>query len=202
MLDLKDARFGRLVAVREMERNGYHRMWLCVCDCGGEKIVAMNALRMGRTKSCGCLSDEEKRSRTTLHGLYGSPTHSTWKNMIARCHNPANTGFKNYGVKGVSVCDEWRDSFLTFIADMGPRPLGMTLDRIDNLLGYCPDNCRWAMSREQRMNQLRGTITLEQAAEVRRLHEAHGWGQNTIAKRLGISPGAVSGVLYLNNLAP
>ena len=122
--------------------------------------------------------------------------------MIARCHNPANTGFKNYGVKGVSVCDEWRDSFLTFIADMGPRPLGMTLDRIDNLLGYCPDNCRWAMSREQRMNQLRGTITLEQAAEVRRLHEAHGWGQNTIAKRLGISPGAVSGVLYLNNLAP
>jgi ribosome-binding protein aMBF1 (putative translation factor) len=118
-----------------------------------------------------------------------------------RCTNPNSPNYKHYGGKGITVCQRWAESFKHFHDDMGDRPPGTSIDRIDPNGNYEPLNCRWATNREQRMNQARSTISIEQAAEVRRLRELHGWGQNTIAKHLGISPGAAGGVIYLGNLA-
>lgn len=201
MIDISGQKFTRLTATSEAARNGYQRRWNCACDCGNVVVVAMNSLRMGRTRSCGCLSIETATARLVKHGLHGTPTYRTWRNMIARCHHPNSSAFKGYGALGIAVCDEWRASFQQFISDMGVRPDGTTIDRKNNDLGYSPDNCRWATPREQRMNQKRGTISLEQAKEVRRLHDAEGWSSTRIAKHLGISRGVTSGVIYLRNLA-
>lgn len=87
------------------------------------------------------------------HGMVGTPTYVSWYAMKQRCLNPNNKSFKGYGERGITICHQWRDSFPTFLADMGERPPGYSLDRVDNSKGYEPDNCRWATPHEQRMNQ-------------------------------------------------
>jgi hypothetical protein len=88
------------------------------------------------------------------HGQYGTPEYRIWTAMIQRCHNPHNAGYPNYGGRGISVCLAWRNSFMAFISDMGPRPdPSLSLDRIDNDGHYGPDNCRWATLQEQRANR-------------------------------------------------
>jgi hypothetical protein len=135
------------------------------------------------------------------HGMYGSPTYKSWDCMVQRCTNPKNKNFPDYGGSGVSVCDRWRD-FVNFYADMGCRPEGTSLDRKDNALGYEPDNCRWADAYIQRKNQRRASLSLEQAATVRAMREETGFGAVRIARALGFSVGAVSGIIFLGNLSP
>lgn len=199
--ELTGYRFNRLVAIEKAGKQGSHLLWRCLCDCGNTKLVTSNNLAQGRTGSCGCLAQEVTGNRARLHGLYGTPAHKSWRSMMDRCTNRKNPNYKHYGGKGITVCQRWAESFKHFHDDMGNRPSGMSIDRIDPNGNYEPSNCRWATNREQRMNQARSTISIEQAAEVRRLRELHGWGQNTIAKHLGISPGAAGGVIYLGNLA-
>lgn len=155
MKDLSGQRFGRLVALSlvERDRNRNHK-WLFRCDCGVEKVVRVNLVKQGKTSSCGCLFSETVAARNTTHGL--SQKHKreyrSWKDMRGRCKNPNDIDFINYGGRGIRVCAEW-DDFSVFMSDMGSRPDGFTLDRIDVNGDYTAGNCRWASAPTQARNK-------------------------------------------------
>jgi hypothetical protein len=150
--------FGRLTVVERAENYRRLAQWLCECECGGSAVVRGSSLRSGQTRSCGCLALEHTRSiqREPTHGHTRGglkhPLYAAWAAMRQRCQNPAHHGYANYGGRGITVCERWRD-FGAFLADMGERPEGLTLDRIDNDGNYEPGNCRWATALEQRHNQ-------------------------------------------------
>lgn len=159
--DLTGQRFGRLVALcdngwRDACGNVY---WWCECDCGEIWLVQRGNLTSGGTKSCGCLQRQASRQnigRPPLHGHTHKGGHSSaygrWMGMHYRCSNPKSKGYKNYGGRGIRVCERWQ-KFENFLADMGEPPPGLTLDRINNDGDYEPDNCRWATWEEQNNNQ-------------------------------------------------
>lgn len=140
-------RFGRLVVIAE----GEGRKVTALCDCGKITHPATNNLSSGNTKSCGCLGEESKVTRHKTHGMTNTPTYKVWCGIWKRTTNENAVNFERYGGKGVTVSPLWK-SFEAFLADMGERPNGMTLDRIDNDKGYVPGNCRWATHPEQRRN--------------------------------------------------
>lgn len=157
-------RFGSLTALRAERRtrcNGQRRwVWLCRCDCGSEVSVPVGNLQTDNTKSCGCQKPARIAKARTTHGqsrrrrtAAPTPTYNSWASMIARCVDPNATKYALYGGRGIKVCDRWR-KFENFLADMGPRPPGTSIDRFPNPDGnYEPTNCRWATPREQRLNQ-------------------------------------------------
>jgi hypothetical protein len=157
--DITGNRFGRLVAVRCLGRRqgatGYSRVWwLCQCDCGTEREVAGQALVQGITRSCGCLLKEARHENGKTHGLSHRPEFRIWATMIARCTNPKNDHWKDYGGRGITVCSVWRKDFAVFFANVGPRPSNHhSIDRINNDGNYEPGNVRWATPKEQRSNQ-------------------------------------------------
>lgn len=180
-INLAGLRFGSLVAI---ERAGTApgkagaAIWMCRCDCGVQKTFYSNALRSGSTKSCGCMKSESVASARTTHGMTHSREFNTWKGMISRTTNPEDPFWGSYGGRGIYVCDRWKGSFENFFSDMGKRPEGTTLDRIDNDKGYEPGNCRWATKKEQALNR-RTTIRLKLNGEEVSRKEA--------AFRIGIS---------------
>lgn len=150
LADLTGKRFGRLTVIKRVLPNyqGKQARWLCRCDDGNESIVRTFALKGGYIKSCGCLHDELCRERATKHG-HGlssnrSPEFRAWINARRRCYDTKMISYPNYGGRGIQMCEEWRNDFTAFLRDMGPRPKGTTLDRVDNDGNYDKANCRWS----------------------------------------------------------
>lgn len=153
--DLIGRTFGRLTVLQKLPPDrGGNVLWRCVCECGGAATPRTNHLVSGATVSCGCRHREVsvENGRKFKHGQYRTPAYRSWITMRSRCSNPKDSNFKWYGARGIRVCERW-DSFENFLSDMGERPEGMTLDRIDPNGNYEPDNCRWATSDVQAANK-------------------------------------------------
>ena len=191
LIDLTGQRFERLTV---LERNGNtpnrEVRWLCRCVCGQETTVTGGELRRNGVQSCGCLSKDVH----TTHGLAPRknphPMYRAWATMWTRCTNPKIPCYKYYGGRGVKVCERWKD-FTKFLDDMGERPEGMTLDRIDNDGGYTPDNCRWATYREQMLNSRATKLTPDKVRRIKTKHFPYR-SNATIGRWYGVSRQMIS----------
>lgn len=179
-IDLSGKRFGRLVVLeyagKKKSGSQNKTLWKCICDCGNEKITDGGALHSGHTTSCGCLHKEIFGALNRKHNLaHKCNLYSVWKSMNGRCKNPKDKSYKNYGGRGIEVCEEWQNDFKAFYdwaysvgynenkTDKGINIL--TLDRINNDGNYCPENCRWVSNLEQANNK-RNTMTNEERYNV------------------------------------
>lgn len=159
IINLTGQKFGLLTVLAEADAQicGKHRIrrYACLCDCGNTKTATQNNLRRGGTRSCGCLRKMLGGPRTKHgHSAHGrvTTTYNIWCAMIKRCTKPNRKDYKYYGGRGITVCERWR-VYENFLADMGERPKGLSIDRINNDGNYEPNNCRWATREEQRANQ-------------------------------------------------
>lgn len=180
LIDLSGKRFGKLV-VRgrwgHVQKNTKQPTWLCKCDCGMLTVALGASLRNGTKRSCGCLVGKTQPG----HRMTKTPVYNSWRGMIERTSKPNNSHFKVYGARGITVCEAWR-KFDNFYADMGDRPSGHSLDRIDNDKGYYKENCRWAKPSAQARNTTR-SVKVTYKGETKCLED---W-----AGEIGITPTAL-----------
>lgn len=155
--DYAGIRFDKLVGVsiheRDQSKENNHK-WLFQCDCGNNAILSLKSVRGGHTKSCGCIFKAMMAERNTTHGLtkiYPS-MYKTWKELRGRCNNKNDADYKDYGGRGIVCCERW-NNFELFVSDMGDKPLGYSIDRIDVNGNYEPSNCRWADDQTQQNNK-------------------------------------------------
>lgn len=170
-------KYGRWLVIRDSESKNGRRMLFCRCDCGTEKDVHASCLVQGYSKSCGCYHSDRARK----HGEYGIPEYRIWGAMIQRCCNPSDKAYSDYGGRGISVCERWRNSFGLFLKDIGKRPTRKhSLDRINNNGNYSPSNCRWGTP-EQQHNNMRSNVWIEFNGDRRTLSQ---W-----SRKLGVGRG-------------
>lgn len=180
--DCTGQKFGMLTAVSLVERReSRNHLWLWSCECGGTSVSGVRDVKKGHTKSCGCLQRASVVARNLRHGASFSErqTYRSWKDMRSRCNNPNDSDYSDYGGRGISICGRW-GNFVTFLADMGSRPVGATLDRINVNGNYEPGNCRWADAMTQANNKrtnhvLESGETLSQASRRAGLSRSKVW---------------------------
>ncbi len=159
---LAGKRFTRLLVIKRIgtTKHGFV-LWKCICDCGAKVETTTGELMNGGSKSCGCLRRDRIAKLKYKHGHARSgkqsPTYQSWMAMHLRCTNPNSNNWENYGGRGIKICERWQGEhgFENFLADMGERPDGLTIDRIEVNGNYEPGNCKWATRAEQRKNQRR-----------------------------------------------
>ncbi len=193
--DMMGMSFGRLTVIQYAGLNHKNfAMWKCRCECGKTTTVYGSALRNGHTRSCGCLNREHtaRMGKGNLkHGhsrrTGASITYRSWQSMIQRCENPSHTEYMNYGGRGITICTRWRESFDSFLDDMGSRPNNrFEIERINNDGNYDPSNCRWA-SRQDQCRNMRSNRMLACDGQTRCLAEwveITGISRGTIKSRL------------------
>ena len=146
-----------MVVNRGPNRPDGRARWYCRCGCGVRSLVSSTNLVSTKTQSCGCLHREVTAAQSTKHGYAARgrhhPLYEVWWTMIERCQNPHVRSYPNYGGRAITVCARWRRDFAAFLADMGERPAGTSIDRINNDGDYEPGNCRWATPKEQAANK-------------------------------------------------
>lgn len=177
--------FGDYVVLGDGTHHPKVRFALCACKCGVVKEVEVAKLRSGRSTCCkDCAAKSDKRVTNKTHGMTNSGEYNIYKGIIGRCTNPRDARFARYGGAGIKLCDRWAESFENFYADMGPRPSAKhSVDRIDNNLGYSPENCRWALPVEQSANR-DCTLTVEFAGQT--------VATSVLAKAFGIQPATLA----------
>lgn len=157
-IDITGQIFNHLTAKRRLSLDG-PQIWLCLCTCGNETIVSMADLKRSHILSCGCKHAEgnrKPRNNFKTHGLTNNPIYSIYRGMIDRCFDSKDKDYPNYGGRGITVCERWANKptgITNFYKDMGDRPSGLTMDRINNNGNYEPENCRWAIYSQQNKNR-------------------------------------------------
>lgn len=157
--DITGRNYGRLKVLSFYKSINGHSRWLCQCSCENKKVVEVSSLNNGTTKSCGCLRNELRSLSVITHGHtrknekggHRTSEYATWEAMKARCCNPNDKGWKDYGGRGIVICERWM-RFENFFADMGKRPKGKSINRVNNSLGYYKENCKWSSPKEQQRN--------------------------------------------------
>jgi len=201
--DLVGKKFGKLTILREFGRNNRGQVkWECKCDCGGLAYAISNALTSGNTKSCGCTRVEKLNALCKKHGhaaagIRPSITYESWNHMKQRCSNEKNSHFKNYGGRGISVCERWK-SFELFLDDMGECPIGYSIERINVNGNYEPENCKWIPKNLQSRNTTRTVLSEILAKEIRD-DFTNGMKRREIIKKYNLRPGTIDSVIYNNS---
>lgn len=174
--------FGRWTVLSFSKMDGGHQLYECICSCGTKRPVRARALTSGHSLSCGCYHREIAGEHNKKHGLHASGEYNSWRAMRGRCLFPSHKHYPEYGGHGVKIDPRWND-FNAFLDDMGPRPKGTTLDRIDGALLYSKATCRWATPREQANNR-KNNLTITHKGVTKTIAE---WAEET-----GISVNAIA----------
>jgi hypothetical protein len=199
-IDITGQRFGQSVVIGQAPKRGSSLMWECACDCG-ERFVTRGSSLRGGTRSCGCANRAAIRAATLTHGASKTPTYRSWKCMRNRCDSSLAPNYALYGGRGIRICDRWQ-SFENFLADMGERPAGTSLDRINPDGDYEPNNCRWATAKQQSRNRRNSRLDDCIAMQIRWLVGEGGQRQCDVMRALGLSAVAVSEVVNNRTWVP
>lgn len=161
MNDVSGQKFNFLTAIKIVGKKNKANLWECLCDCGNVTYAISTQLIKGYKTSCGCKRKMSRGARPDVaqrnkdqakHSMSGGYTYQSWKCMKSRCYDKNHKDYPSWGGRGITVCDSWRESFIDFYKDMGERPRGHTIDRINNEGNYEPKNCRWALAKMQSNN--------------------------------------------------
>jgi hypothetical protein len=186
-------RFSKLVVMSRLGSSTQRRAtWLCECDCGKTTTAVTTSLRNGTKQSCGCLVFGP--GWRVKHGMTKTKIYKVWSSMVQRCENPRAPNYKNYGARGITIYARWRDSFETFLEDMGLPEAGLSLDRIDTDGHYEPSNCRWATDAEQTQNRRVCKLNPERVRQIRE-RSAAGEQPAVLAREFGVLPQTIRSVV-------
>lgn len=194
-LELTGQKFGLLTVIKRKENDKWRNsQWLCQCDCGNIIKVGGANLKIGRTKSCGCLWNKSIMGTKSKHGYSYSKIYQVWKNMKGRCLNPYSPLWKYYGSRGITVCERWVCSFENFLEDMGEQPEGLTLDRKDNNGNYEPSNCRWTTHTEQMRNSRQAKLNIQKVKKIKKLLKQSTFTNTKIAQLFNVNKSTISNI--------